>query len=56
MRDQVCCICGKQLQGWGNSPWPVSPDGKCCDECNLEAVVPARLKQLQNKEENNNEK
>lgn len=42
-----CCICGKpfRLGEWGNNPEPVKPysSGTCCDECNMEKVVPARL-------------
>ena len=42
-----CCICGKPFrQGeWGNNPEPVKPFslGTCCDECNMEKVIPARL-------------
>lgn len=47
MRDrrntQECCICGKEFTGYGNNPWPVMKDGKCCDECNFDTVLPARL-------------
>lgn len=41
-----CIICGKQIVGYGNNPEPVRRwfDGSCCDECNREKVVPARLK------------
>ena len=42
-----CCICGKPFRKgeWGNNPEPVKPysSGTCCDECNLDKVVPARL-------------
>lgn len=40
-----CVICGKDFDGWGNNAWPVK-DGICCDECNQEEVIPARLAQL----------
>lgn len=43
-----CVICGKDFDGWGNNAWPVK-DGICCDECNQEEVIPARLAQLYNK-------
>lgn len=41
-----CIICGKQIVGYGNNPEPVRRwfDGPCCDECNREKVIPARLK------------
>ena len=38
-----CCICGKEFDGWGNNPWPVKDNGECCDECNFEYVIAARL-------------
>lgn len=38
-----CCICGKEFEGWGNNPWPIKQDGECCDTCNAEKVVPARI-------------
>lgn len=44
---RYCCICGKKFRPgeWGNNPEPVKPysSGTCCDECNMEKVVPARL-------------
>lgn len=43
---KTCCICGKQIEGLGNNPYPVKKNGECCDECNLTQVIPARLKQL----------
>ena len=43
-----CVICGKDFDGWGNNAWPVK-DGICCDECNQEEVIPARLAQLYTK-------
>ena len=49
MKEQVkkkkCCICGKEFVGWGNNPEPIkhSSVGKCCDKCNQEVVIPARL-------------
>lgn len=50
----ICCICGKEFEGWGNNPDPVlSYDGKlfseddvCCDECNGNIVIPARIIQF----------
>ena len=38
-----CSICGKEINKYGNDAYPVS-FGKCCDECNLKLVVPARIK------------
>lgn len=28
-----CCICGKEIKGYGNSSFPAG-SGICCDECN----------------------
>lgn len=39
----VCCICGKVFEGWGNNPYPMAEEGRCCDECNDTYVIPARL-------------
>lgn len=38
-----CCICGKEFEGWGNNPWPVKSEGLCCDDCNMEYVIPKRI-------------
>lgn len=43
---EKCCICGKELEDCGSTPYPIAEEGKCCDECNLEFVLPAR--KLQN--------
>lgn len=37
-----CSICGKLYTGFGNNARPVN-DGRCCDKCNWEVVVPRRL-------------
>ena len=39
----TCCICGKLCEGYGNNPWPVCKEGECCDECNYDKVIPARI-------------
>ena len=37
-----CCICGDEIDGYGNSPAPIA--GKCCcDKCNNNVVVPYRV-------------
>lgn len=45
-----CVICGKAFRKgeWGNNPEPVKPfsSGQCCDECNMNKVLPARLSPL----------
>ena len=50
-----CVLCGKYSKGWGankqhgNNPWPLSDEGDCCDNCNREKVIPARLAEMENK-------
>ena len=43
-----CCICGKEFEGWGNDPCPVvmDEDAKCCDKCDMEVVLPARIRKM----------
>jgi len=53
-----CCICGDGYEdGYGNNPDPVlynavgneidyHEDPRCCDACNTNHVIPARLKEL----------
>ena len=45
----VCCICNKVFDDWGNDPAPIvmDEDAKCCNECDMAVVLPARLKALQ---------
>lgn len=51
--NKKCCICGKHFSGWGNDPWPVNMNSGtvCCDECNYNVVIPARIAALHKKEE-----
>ena len=39
----ICCLCGKEIRGYGNSALPLK-EGLCCDKCNLSKVIPSRLK------------
>lgn len=52
-KKYVCCICGKEFEGYGNNPWPIEQDilkeDRCCDKCNLDYVIPARIALLANK-------
>lgn len=43
---QKCCICGKEFKGYGNNPEPYAIEGRCCDKCNIEKVIPARNEKL----------
>lgn len=38
-----CCICGQLFEGCGNNPAPVETRGECCDDCNINVVVPRSL-------------
>lgn len=42
----ICCICGKLYTNYGNNALPLK-DGRCCNVCNLQYVVPARINNLQ---------
>lgn len=37
----VCSICHTPYQGYGNNADPY--DGRCCDQCNKQYVIPARI-------------
>lgn len=40
----ICCICKGHLSNpYGNNPQPVRKRGKCCDKCNYDKVLPARM-------------
>lgn len=41
---KVCCICGKEYEGYGYNPFPVKEEGCCCQSCNYSVVVPERWK------------
>jgi hypothetical protein len=42
-KTKYCCICGEPYEGYGNNPWPVKDDGRCCDACNLRFVIQSRI-------------
>lgn len=50
----ICSICGDAFLGYGNNAQPVN-DGRCCDECNIETVIPYRI-YFMKKEDRENEK
>ncbi len=43
----TCVLCNAACIGWGNNPSPVNgltfEDGRCCDDCNANLVIPTRL-------------
>ena len=38
MTKEKCCICGEQIEGFGNSAEPLAY-GRCCDFCNTKVIV-----------------
>jgi len=48
----ICSLCGESIKtdefGWvgGHNPFPLgsNDDDRCCEKCNWERVIPARLK------------
>ena len=42
-KKQVCCICGKEIEGYDNNPVPYKNSGRCCNKCNLDYVLPSRM-------------
>jgi hypothetical protein len=48
-KAKICCICGKEFTEWGNNPWPIKEEGTCCDTCNRDFVIPARIERMYDK-------
>lgn len=52
-----CILCGAPLRvgEYGNNPEPLKPfkEGVCCNKCNEEKVLPARLAALSKEEQKN---
>ena len=45
--NPVCVICSKICDcKYGNSPFPIKKEGRCCSDCNMIAVIPARMRVL----------
>jgi len=40
-----CAICRKASSGWPNNPYPIikDKDAECCNDCNANVVIPARI-------------
>ena len=36
---KTCRLCGAEIKGYGNNPWPLADEGECCDACNAEVVA-----------------
>ena len=37
----ICCLCGEEIQDYGNNPYPLAGE-KCCTACDLNYVMPVR--------------
>lgn len=55
MKKLKCCICHKEIRAdgilpelAGNNPFPydTTPGARCCNECNIKHVIPARIVQI----------
>lgn len=45
MKKKICCICHKEFTEYGNNAEPVMK-GTCCDKCNMDKVIPARIRDM----------
>ena len=46
-----CCLCKKEIiDKYGNNAQPLKK-GQCCDICNIDKVIPARLKAFKERNE-----
>jgi hypothetical protein len=43
MTTHSCSICGLPIVGYGHNAEPINKS-RCCDRCNAEHVIPARLR------------
>ena len=34
-----CTLCGESFNGYGNNPWPLASEGRCCNTCNADVLV-----------------
>ena len=43
-----CNLCGCEIEGWGNNPAPLieNEEDRCCDLCNGNYVIPARIYEI----------
>lgn len=48
-KPKHCCICGNEILGYPNNAYPFGKvDGDiCCDRCNIEKVIPERIRLMQ---------
>lgn len=53
----TCILCGDSFYGMGANPSPLADSGECCDYCDNNLVIPARITQYMNskKQEKDND-
>ena len=44
--EKICVICNKLFTEFGANPSPVKESGVCCNKCDNEVVIPARMEGL----------
>jgi hypothetical protein len=44
INNNECILCGGDYGEYGHNPAPLGQGGRCCDKCNSQDVLPARLK------------
>lgn len=47
-----CILCGEEIIGYGNNPYPLSETGRCCDACDMKVIF-ERIKILSDKRRTN---
>ena len=40
--EKKCCVCGREYSEFGNNANPIRK-GSCCDYCNTQFIIPARV-------------
>lgn len=55
MKSFRCKICRKYVKEPGNNPAPLFERGKVCNSCNVQYVLPARIKQFEERGKSKNE-
>ena len=50
--EKICCICGCELEGFGNNPDPIvrREGAVCCNWCDNTVVIPARIAQMRERD------
>lgn len=39
MNKYICVVCHKESEGYGNNPFPLKTEGRCCNECNRKVIL-----------------